>query len=433
MPTVLLCSSSIILLHNYKENQAINKLLHSSPCRPITDVSLVPDSFRTTSCNTKKLAMLSAWQTTNEKTSTIMDYVPGSKATCIDTGASACISNDKRDFLTFHPTTNQTISGIRSGLTVKGRCTLLWTITDNEGNKITLYVSDALYAPNIPICLLCPQQVAKQTNNPQDRFNAGGLFGSLTYEGFVRTVPYNGRNGLPLIFADAPMSHASSTTCPNPHTAAYLSTALPDDLPNTNLSKSQRKLLHIHERMAHLNFDEIQNLARSGYFGDSLRCIGSCDKPLCHACCLGKAHKHPVSTTSTPLKATHLLPGDCVSTDQLESNAPEKIPVLKGRPSKEFYRACTFFTDHASNKVHITLHKSTGSDEAVSAKHCFEKLEAEHNVTIKEYHGDNGVHATHQIKSSCELLNQRLVFSGVGAKHQNGVAERMIGTITRLA
>jgi hypothetical protein len=32
MPTVLLCSSSIILLHNYKENQAINKLLHSSPC-----------------------------------------------------------------------------------------------------------------------------------------------------------------------------------------------------------------------------------------------------------------------------------------------------------------------------------------------------------------------------------------------------------------
>jgi hypothetical protein len=75
---------------------------------------------------------------------------------------------------------------------------------------------------------------------------------------------------------------------------------------------------------------------------------------------------------------------------------PEKIPALKGQPSKEFYHACPFFTDHASNKVHITLHKSTGADEAVSAKHRFEKLAAENNVAIKEYHGDNGVYATHQ-------------------------------------
>jgi transposase InsO family protein len=105
------------------------------------------------------------------------------------------------------------------------------------------------------------------------------------------------------------------------------------------------------------------------------------------------------------LKATHLHPGDCISTDQLESNAPGGIPVLKGRPSKEFYHACTFFTDHASNKVHITLHN-------------------------RRISWDNGVYATSQFKSSCELLNQRLNFSGVGAKHQNGVAEQMIGTIT---
>jgi len=255
MPMVLLCSSCIMSLHNNKENRAINKLLHSSPCGPITDVSLVPDSFQTTSCNTKKLAMLSPWQTTNEKSSTIMDYVPGSKAICIDTGASACISNDKRDFLTIHPTTNLVLD---LALLLK----VVTLFTDNEGNKIKLYVSDALYVPNIPICLLCPQQVAKQTNNPQ----VWRSIWYLTYDGFVQTVPYNRRNGLPLIFVNAPMSNASSTTCPNPHTAAYLSTAISDDLTSTNLSKSQRKLLHIHERMAHLNFDEIQNLARLGYF-----------------------------------------------------------------------------------------------------------------------------------------------------------------------
>jgi len=133
------------------------------------------------------------------------------------------------------------------------------------------------------------------------------------------------------------------------------------------------------------------------------------------------------------LKATHLHPGDCISTDQLESNAPGRIPVLKGHPSKDFYHACTFFTDHTSNKIHITLHRSTGTDEALAAKHRFEKLADEYNVKIKEYHGDNGVYATYQFKSPCELLNQRLNFSGVGAKHQNGVAERMIGTITHCA
>jgi hypothetical protein len=132
-----------------------------------------------------------------------------------------------------------------------------------------------------------------------------------------------------LIFATVPTSGSQPSTCANSYAAVYLSTAISDVQP-TNLTKIQRKLLlHVHERMAHLGFDDIQHLAHSSYFGDSLRCIGNCDKPLCHACCLGKAHKRPVSTGSTPLKATHLHPGDCISTDQLESNAPGRIPVLK--------------------------------------------------------------------------------------------------------
>jgi hypothetical protein len=203
--------------------------------------------------------------------------------------------------------------------------------------------------------------------------------------------------------------------------------------PTTNLTKVQCKLLHIHECMAHLGFDEIQQLARDGHFGDSLRCTSSCDKPLCHACCLGKAHKRPVTANSTPLKAAHVQPGDCISCDQLQSNAPGRIAVLKGRPSKAFYHACTFFIDCASNKVHTSFHLSTGADEAVFAKHRFERLAAEHGVHIHKYHGDNGVFATNQFKSSCQTLNQNFNFCGVGAKHQNGVAERMIGTITRRA
>ena len=85
------------------------------------------------------------------------------------------------------------------------------------------------------------------------------------------------------------------------------------------------------------------------------------------------------------------------------------------------------------NKVHISFHHSTSADEAVFAKHRFEHLAAEHGIHIHKYYGDNGVFATNQFKSSCQTLNQNFNFSGVGAKHQNGVAERMIGTITRRA
>jgi hypothetical protein len=203
--------------------------------------------------------------------------------------------------------------------------------------------------------------------------------------------------------------------------------------PEGNLTRVQRKLLRVHECMAHIGLAEIQHLAREGYFGESLKCIASCKKPLCHACCLGKAHKRPVSSDTTPLKATHLHPGDCVACNQLESNVPGKLAVLKGKPSKDAYHACTFFIDHASNKVNISLHFSTGAEEAVQAKRRFEKLATDHGISIQKYHGDNGIFATTLFKSFCELLNQTIDYSGVSAKHQNGVVERMIGTITHHA
>ncbi len=83
--------------------------------------------------------------------------------------------------------------------------------------------------------------------------------------------------------------------------------------------------------------------------------------------------------------------------------------------------------------MHITLNFSTGAEEAVESKRRFERMASDYNVQIKKYHADNGVYASKVFKSSCDALNQTYDFSGVGAKHQNGVAERMIGTITRRA
>lgn len=53
--------------------------------------------------------------------------------------------------------------------------------------------------------------------------------------------------------------------------------------------------------------------------------------------------------------------------------------------------------------------------------------------TIKAYHSDNGVSAAADFKAHCKRKRQRRSFSGVGAKHQNGIAERNIKTVTQWA
>ena len=52
---------------------------------------------------------------------------------------------------------------------------------------------------------------------------------------------------------------------------------------------------------------------------------------------------------------------------------------------------------------------------------------------IKLYHSDNGIFSSAEFTSDCEKLDQKINNSGVGAQHQNGVAERNIKTIASWA
>lgn len=93
---------------------------------------------------------------------------------------------------------------------------------------------NALYVHEVPMCLLCPQQIAQQTRKTNDGFHAEAKFGALTYGGFTCTIPYNGRNGLHIVFTtedsraqlpfflkDSPSPHS-----PSAYAAAVLSTAV---------------------------------------------------------------------------------------------------------------------------------------------------------------------------------------------------------------
>ena len=50
-------------------------------------------------------------------------------------------------------------------------------------------------------------------------------------------------------------------------------------------------------------------------------------------------------------------------------------------------------------------------------------------VTIKAFRGDNGIYRAAEFRKELQDNDQHITFCGVGAHHQNGVAERHIRTM----
>ncbi len=109
--------------------------------------------------------------------------------------------------------------------------------------------------------------------------------------------------------------------------------------------------------------------------------LASCPKPLCTSCQLGTAHRSATPSIGTLLDVGHLKPSDCVSVDQLESNAPGSVHTSWGLPTKCTYQAAILCCDYASCYLFLTCHHSTGAGEAVAAKRAFEREASLANVT----------------------------------------------------
>jgi hypothetical protein len=73
------------------------------------------------------------------------------------------------------------------------------------------------------------------------------------------------------------------------------------------------------------------------------------------------------------------------------------------------------------------------SKETVKAKESFERYAKSYGVNIKHYHADNGRFKDKAFMKSIEDSGQTISFSGVGAHHQNGIAEKRIGDLQRRA
>jgi transposase InsO family protein len=106
------------------------------------------------------------------------------------------------------------------------------------------------------------------------------------------------------------------------------------------------------------------------------------------------------------------------------------LPNTAGRePWFHRYIGGTLFVDHASGFVKIYNQTSLAAPDTIGSKRRFEQEAGLSNISIKRYHGDNGVFKAAEFLNETEQLGQTVTFSGVGAHHQNGKAERVIKTI----
>jgi hypothetical protein len=119
-------------------------------------------------------------------------------------------------------------------------------------------------------------------------------------------------------------------------------------------------------------------------------------------------------------------PGETVSVNQMTSTEVGFFVQLKGMLTKKCYRCCTIFVDSYSRLGYVHLQVDNTTKEMMRAKHAFKKYAAEHGVSIKHYHCDNGRFTDNLFKQSCESNHQRLTFCGVNAHFQNGNAEHAI-------
>ena len=171
--------------------------------------------------------------------------------------------------------------------------------------------------------------------------------------------------------------------------------------------------------------------------------VSNCQQPKCAACEYGKAIRRNTETSITEprddkemeLKKDDLIPGQRISVDHYQSAATGRLYSSRGstQDSHKFHGGA-IFVDHASGKVSICHQISLSGPDTIKAKLHFEKDAYDDGVIIQSYyHTDNGVFTSKQFMD--ELLDHRqtIRFSGSGAAHQNGVAERAIRTVVTMA
>jgi hypothetical protein len=378
-----------------------------------------------------------------------------------DTGASIGLTPFRSDFIDYLPLDGVTVKDIARTNSVLGIGTIMWKLPTTKGHPVFI-PAVAYHMPDCDIRLF----------SPQSYFNLHGGDATVTARSVVMRlpdkhevhIPIDPTVNLPTIPHPQPTLEEQDEYGPHLLSSIVANTlhlsglAKPvccktvADVTNNNLSGPQRELIQWHSKLC-INMNHVQELMRDRHYkipdcNDQVlppilftknATARSCSVPRCLACGLSsqKLRSTNVKTSRAIaakdgiLKFNQYEPGDKVFTDQFVVHTPGRRLDGYGRDGPErSLHGGTLYTDAASNFVYVECQTSMGAGETVMGKTRFEQMCWNlAGVTIKNFHSDNGVYDASVFRDDCISKDQSQTFSGVGAKHQNAVAERNIQTI----
>jgi transposase InsO family protein len=206
-----------------------------------------------------------------------------------------------------------------------------------------------------------------------------------------------------------------------------------------------QEYMHWHYRLNHASHVVMIKLANKKMLPQRItQLLKKMDKqrakpPMCNDCYCANASRTPWRGKATKddkkksERRSNLKPGDVVSIDQLESSVPGFLGQQTGTLTRQRIVGSSVYVDHASDLSYIYHHTALTSEETVKGKEAFEAYAKAHGVRIKHYHADNGRFKDNAFLKSIQENHQTISFSGVGAHHQNGIAEKRIGDLQRRA
>jgi hypothetical protein len=90
----------------------------------------------------------------------------------------------------------------------------------------------------------------------------------------------------------------------------------------------------------------------------------------------------------------------------MEAGSPGCPITTHGLPSMRHYKYATFWIDHYSQFVCITMHESKKAEELLCSKAEFEGFVAHFGVPIKCIRANNGIYTAKIIQDSCSKKHQ---------------------------
>ena len=357
-----------------------------------------------------------------------------------DSGASITISPHEDDFIELDRSASAInavrVNGLDSASTVQGVGKIRLTVRTDHGHRRTIETT-AYYIPTARVRLLSVCRY--QYENPKR-----GCKFVLSDDECVFTLPSSAGGGdISFNVNDTNFIPVTSSTSATSEPRQRHRTYMVLDESNLNLSRAQKALLKLHFSLGHFNLPWIQYLLRKGIIhateNNATTKAALCK---CMACQMAKQVRKPTGTKVTKirtgkdgaLKKNILRPGSMISSDQFVSSLPGRLQNTYGKEAaKDKYTGGTVFVDEASGMFFVENQVSLGTEETLKAKHKFENEALRHGIPILGYRADNGVYKSAAFRDDLDKHSQSIQFSGVGAHHHNGIAERAIQTISSSA